>query len=533
MPAVIKASLEKVDRRLRELADREQKERQALADRQHFQDFLAKQTEAQFHAAGFELDAADSRGRLRDAARAGLAIYASDPKGGDELWGLAPALPDVLAAGEQTRIAAGCYGLLLLLSDAVEPARGLKILDRAARLHPQPTAAYHLRRAGCLARLGDAAGQLREQELAGKQPATTALDHFLIGREQLAAGKWAEAITSLEASLRLDPDQTPAHLLLARAYFNVLPRRLHEAENSLSLCIKSHRDIVGLYLMRALVEGAEGNQALVRIDPRHPAEESALRTQAGLAFQAAEQDYAAALERRPTDDFRYVLLVNRGGMYLQAGNYSRSLADLEAAIRLRPQPHQAYQTLAQLHQRRGDLDLASRAFGQAIDRAADPAIRAATYRSRALLHAGRRDASSQQRAAAIHDLEEAIRLEPRDPTLRASDHVECARLYFGAGQHERVLDACGQALALVPDLASAHQLRISALMALKQFDEVIDSCDAYLAREQPTVEILEIRGLARVDRQHYSGAIADYTHAIELRPDLDPATKSRLLDHRG
>ena len=70
-------------------------------------------------------------------------------------------------------------------------------------------------------------------------------------------------------------------------------------------------------------------------------------------------------------------------------------------------------------------------------------------------------------------------------------------------------------------------------MALKQFDEVIDSCDAYLAREQPTVEVLEIRGLARLDRQRYSGAIADYTHAIELRADLDPATRARLLDHRG
>ena len=117
--------------------------------------------------------------------------------------------------------------------------------------------------------------------------------------------------------------------------------------------------------------------------------------------------------------------------------------------------------------------------------------------------------------------------------LRAGDHVECARLYFGAGQHEKALAACGQALALVPDLASAHQLRISSLMALKQYDEVIDSCDAYLARDQPTIEVLEIRGLARVDRQNYSGAIADYTHAIELRSDLDPETKARLLDHRG
>jgi tetratricopeptide (TPR) repeat protein len=70
-------------------------------------------------------------------------------------------------------------------------------------------------------------------------------------------------------------------------------------------------------------------------------------------------------------------------------------------------------------------------------------------------------------------------------------------------------------------------------MALKRFDEVLGSCDTYLAREEPTVEVLEIRGLARVARRELSGAIADYTRAIELRPDLEPAVKARLLNRRG
>src|SRR5262249_58854583 len=69
--------------------------------------------------------------------------------------------------------------------------------------------------------------------------------------------------------------------------------------------------------------------------------------------------------------------------------------------------------------------------------------------------------------------------------------------------------------------------------ALKRFDEVLGSCDTYLAREEPTVEVLEIRGLARVARRQLSGAIADYTRAIELRPDLEPAGRARLLNRRG
>ena len=62
----------------------------------------------------------------------------------------------------------------LMLSQAAEPVVGLKVLDRASGLRPEPTAAYHLRRADCLARAGDRAGQAREEELAGDRPPVTA-----------------------------------------------------------------------------------------------------------------------------------------------------------------------------------------------------------------------------------------------------------------------------------------------------------------------------------------------------------------------
>ena len=221
-------------------------------------------------------------------------------------------------------------------------------------------------------------------------------------------------------------------------------------------------------------------------------------------------------------------------MYLQAGRHGESLADLEAAIRLRPAPYEAYATLAQLHEKQGRLDEAARGLraghrtgprsgrsGRAASESCPAALRAvATRRPR-------------QRAEALRDLDEAIRLERGDRSQIANDHVERARLLFAGGQPEAALEACAAAITLVPTHAGAHQLRISALMALKRFDEVLGSCDAYLAREEPTVEVLEIRGLARVARRDLSGAIADYTRAIELRPDLEPAIKTRLLNRRG
>src|SRR5262249_46306576 len=156
-----------------------------------------------------------------------------------------------------------------------------------------------------------------------------------------------------------------------------------DALGNLNICMQNHPEMVELYLLRALVHGERGNQARSSIDPKDPARTRLLQEQAAGAFEAAEADYRRALERQPTEDLRYVLLVNRGGMYLQADRFAESLGDLELAIRLKPGPYQAYSHLAQLSQRRGQMGEASRALGEAIARAPDPATEALLRRSRA------------------------------------------------------------------------------------------------------------------------------------------------------
>jgi tetratricopeptide (TPR) repeat protein len=316
----------------------------------------------------------------------------------------------------------------------------------------------------------------------------------------------------------LNPSLTVGQILLAVCHYNSEPKRLDEALASLNACLRSHPNLEGLYLLRALVHGERGNRK---------------GSKAAREFEAAEADYRAVLARKPSDDLRYVLLVNRGGMYLQSGQLAESLADLEQAIHLHPELYQAHASLAQLYQRQGRRDEAAREFAFAIERTTDPALRVELHRSRALLHSNRQDATSAERAAALHDLDEAIRLEPEDRMQQARDHVERARLYFGGGRFDQALEACNEATKLVADEPSAHQLKISTLMALKRFDDVLGSCDAYLAKEKPSVEILEIRGLARVARRNHASAISDYTQALGLRADLDQQARIRLLNRRG
>ena len=151
-------------------------EQRDRVDRERFQKFLDLSQDAQLSAAGFGvLDETDRLEKLRASAHAALATYAQDPEAADDAWTLAEPLPAALSETEKARVADDCYDLLLILSQAAEPAEGLRILDRAVRLRPKTTAAYHRRRAECLERAGDLAGRDRENREASRiDPVTRA-----------------------------------------------------------------------------------------------------------------------------------------------------------------------------------------------------------------------------------------------------------------------------------------------------------------------------------------------------------------------
>src|SRR5262249_12570457 len=153
---------------------------------------------------------------------------------------------------------------------------------------------------------------------------------------------FADAIRLLETAVQRDLEQTSAHLLLAVCYHNQRPPQLSAARTSVNACIRSHPDLVGLYLLPAWIFGEQGSQAQ--------------RKEAAGAVAAAEADYRRALERKPTDELRYSLLANRGLLRLRSGRLDESVADLDAAIRLKPNQHQAHTTLGQVLQRQGRLD---------------------------------------------------------------------------------------------------------------------------------------------------------------------------------
>jgi tetratricopeptide (TPR) repeat protein/tRNA A-37 threonylcarbamoyl transferase component Bud32 len=491
-----------------------------LEDSRQFQTFLELREDAQLYAAVTgALLSSDHLEKFRASAHEALQIYAQNPEAADEAWGLVEPLPTALKEPEKRRVREGCYHLLLILSQAADPARGLRILERAARLHPEPTAAYHLRRAECFERAGDLAGRDRETRAAQLRAPATPLDYFLSGRELVSRGRYDEAIDLLRTAVQQDLNQTSANLLLAACYTNVRPRQLGAAMTNLDDCIKSHPKLVGLYLLRALISTEQGSEARSK-------------DAANTAFERAETAYATALGLKPNDAVLYALLCNRGFLRLQSGRLDEAATDLNAAVRLKANPYEAHTNLAQVLQRQGRLELAEAAFSRGIACHPEPSVLAGLYRSRALVRANRTDITPAQRAAALYDFEQAIGQEP-DQVKKASDQVWRARLFLRANQCPEALAACDAALSLAPDDPEAHRVRVAALMELKRFDAVLASADAYLARGKPIAEILEIRGLAHQARANYTAAIADFSRALDLTPAAEQTQQSRLLNRRG
>jgi tetratricopeptide (TPR) repeat protein len=247
-----------------------------------------------------------------------------------------------------------------------------------------------------------------------------------------------------------------------------------------------------------------------------------------LRFEAAEADYRFAmdlLERKPNDELRYVVLVNRGLLRFQRDDLEEAVSDLTAAIRLNDRSSQAYGALAKVYLKQGRLDEAVEQFGRAIERQPDLAP---LYRARADVELARKESTPGQRSRALRDLEQAIRLERPDNPVLARDHTNRGRLLYRDHREAEALTAWDAALKIDPHSPEALRLRIDLLLAAGRHGAVIRSCDALMAGGKLSAWVAELRGLAREGLKDYAGAIEDVTLVLALSPE-----KAALRIQRG
>jgi serine/threonine protein kinase/Tfp pilus assembly protein PilF len=509
--------LEEIERRLAEQTARD-------ANDARYAEFLGGWYKALFHDTQFTgLNLSGNQDATRRAALAALSVFAAP--GASESWTLGT-LPASLAANQRDQVKEGCYELLLVLADAADrPDESLRLMERAAQLRP-PTMAYHLRRAAYLIKAGNAAAAEKEQRAAATVPPTTALDHFLLGQVQYKRGNPVTANRHFEKALQLDAGHFWARCLSSISYL-----RLQEptvARVSLTFCIQRQPEYTWLYVWRGFASYQLAAIAGEQLKNRPPDVAKTLQDDARYNFQASLADYEHALgllDQKPDNELRWVLLVNRGALYVQREDWDKASADFEAATRLNDRRPEAFVGLARVFMRQRKPDAAVEQFSRAI--ALEPSS-APLYRGRAEVHLARSELTPAERTRALLDLDQAIGHEAKDDPILALDHTRRGVLLHQDHHEAEALAACDAALKVNPVYQDAHRLRIQVLLDLKRYDEVIHSCDALLARNKTSAALYELRGLARVGRKDFTGAIEDDTQAIALEPG-----RALLLVRRG
>jgi tetratricopeptide (TPR) repeat protein len=491
--------------------------------REKLQSFRDHRRDALLLEARFtDLDLPHDQETLRTRAHAALSVFAAPRP--DESWAL-ESLPASFSPRVREEIEEGCYELLLILAEAERsPDLGLRLLDQAERLRP-PTRALLLRRADCLARRGDAPGAQSERARVEKLPLVSALDHYLTGKELYKHGDWAAALPHFDAALLKQPGHFWAHCLSAISSIQL--DRPVQARSELTACLQAEPGLAWLYELRGFAswkiavlarKAAESLQARGRT----------LRTEIQLQLDAAEADYATAIElldAAPNKDLRYPLLVNRGLLWLERREWDKAVADFQAAIELDDRRWLAFENLGLFYLQRKMPDQAIEQFTRAINLRPDSAP---LYRARAVANVDRKALNPAQRAQAASDLEQAIRLEPPGSSLRAADLTRRAHLFQQEGHEEAALADCAAALKINPDHLEAHRLRVDMYRKLNRYADLLRSCNDLLSRERPSAPVYELRGLAKENLGDYLGAIEDQTLAIALQPG-----SAALLARRG
>jgi tetratricopeptide (TPR) repeat protein/tRNA A-37 threonylcarbamoyl transferase component Bud32 len=422
---------------------------------------------------------------------------------------------------EEKELRAAVSEVVLLLAEATDragpggSADALRVLDRGADLAPGHRVG--LLRARLLERQGQPAEAARLRAEALRLAPQTGLEWFLAGRDRFVAGDWQGAIGDFDQALRLEPHLFWAQFLRALAWLQL--GQSQSARYGLALCIREREGVgyVWCYLLHGLLAGEAGD---------YQAAEEDFRTAEGLAGGDVSalyvlHDHRALVALRRGEALQAVALAAWGSPLattlwgLRREEARLAVEELRRAVDLRPELSPARINLARALADQQDLAGALAEVDAALRWRPDEAE---LYRQRAALHLRANDL-----AAARRDLGEAIRLglaEGPSPAL-AKDYYECARLESRAGNYAAADRDCAAALDLDPGFAAALLLRGEVLLQRGRYREALAAWDRYLQVEAaPGPEVFLLRARARILLEDFANLPQEYhQRAVALRKD--------------
>jgi tetratricopeptide (TPR) repeat protein len=405
------------------------------------------------------------------------------------------------------QVAQGCYEVLLVWVEAesdlpnggaTRAMRLLRIADALAREHGlEVPRAFYLRRSHCSTLAGDKKQAAADLAQAGTMKPHSALDHFLAGLASWKKGDTAAASSACDKALRRQGDHFWAQYLLALC--EIRTGSWAEARASLTACLGRRPDFLWGRLQRA--------SACVELNQ----------------WEAAQDDFELGLRQAAQAKntlAQYVGLVNRSTMWLRQKRWGDADADLQKALRLRPELHLAYVNLALGHEGRGEWRLAVKEWTRALERIKDASL----YRARA-----RAFLQCKDRRSARRDFEAVIAMGHDTATTEqyVSALVELGHEKHLDRDYKGALSDYDAALRQRPDFPEAHRQRAETLRAQKRYAEAGAALDRYLVKGKPDFNVYLVRGLIHAALDEDAAAINAYGEALRLKPDPE------AFSHRG
>lgn len=268
------------------------------------------------------------------------------------------------------------------------------------------------------------------------------------GRHFLQSGDVDHALHSFEEAIKLDASNAEAYYYAATIYVHkhdmqkglkYLERSVELAPNNVKLRFVLAQTYEGMSLLDKAIDTYHEVEKMAPNSPE--AKQSDRRAQVLIGRKYGEQGnykealkvFSGVLAKYPND---VPALMNKALALSFMGNYAEAQAALQRALAIQPNNIQLHQSLAEVFERKGDLDQSKRYYQSALKLATPGSPLAKLIAQRMDLIEGAQFLKKGDLAAAQRIYEGVYKEDPHNPVAR----INLARIYHDKGDLPRALD---------------------------------------------------------------------------------------------
>ncbi|XP_062432174.1 tetratricopeptide repeat protein 6 [Rhea pennata] len=384
-------------------------------------------------------------------------------------------LPNTFEAAEMYYLIGLCY------MEQVSLLQACDAFSMAIRLHSSYPDAFY-QRGLCRMQLGQAKCILDFNRTLALCPS-----HFQAYMSRAiyygSKGRYSKAILNCNEAIKIHPNSARAHFY--RGTLKYHNKTYKVAIEDLSKTIDLNKSCILAYYNRAVCY--------------HQIKD----------FRKALKDYGILLLLELSKEIVFKVLINRGLLYVELGDYANACEDFKAATLHSPFDSQIFQAIGICYHRLNEFEEAVRAFNQVLK--LDP-VSVDAYVGRGNSYMESRPEADRKQAQ--KDFLKALHLNPKCLKARICLGYNLQAL----GKFQKAWNQFTIAIGIDPKCHAAYDGRASVCLQMGETFAAFQDTNAAL-KLTTTAPLLTNRGVINQCMGYLSCAMRDYQHAISVDPD--------------